>query len=192
MRDYFRRLTGYLEALEVTDGEGAKVDFEEGLAGAARLAVERAAAGSKVLFIGNGGSAAIAGHMATDWCKNGGIRAMAFNDGSMLTCLGNDYGYRHVFEKPILLFAEAGDLLFAISSSGRSENILMGVKAAREKDCKVVTLSGFTPDNPLRAMGDINLYVPVGLYGPVEVLHHALCHGILDTVIRIKGGARCE
>ena len=85
-------------------------------------------AGNKLIFVGNGGSAAItASHMATDYSKNGNIRALALNDSSMLTCLGNDLGYDRVFAKQIELHARAGDLVIAISSSGRSANILNAV-----------------------------------------------------------------
>lgn len=144
--------------------------------------------GRKVIFIGNGGSAAIASHMAIDFWKNGGIKATAFNDSSLLTCIGNDYGYEHVFEKPIEMFAEAGDLLVAISSSGRSANILNGVKAAKNRGCKIITLSGFKNDNPLRTLGDVNYYVPSNEYGPVEVIHQFICHYMLDITLKNKAG----
>jgi D-sedoheptulose 7-phosphate isomerase len=118
--------------------------------------------------------------MATDYSKNGGLRAWAMNDGSMLTCLGNDYGYDHIFAKQIEFHARGGDLLIAISSSGRSANILNAVRSGREMGCGVVTLSGFLPDNPLREKGDINFYLNSELYGYVEIGHLALCHSILD------------
>jgi len=136
--------------------------------------------GNKLMFIGNGGSAGISSHMAIDYSKNGGIRSTAFNDGAALTCLGNDLGYEHVFAKQVDLHARAGDMLVAISSSGKSANILNAVGVARERGCFVLTLSGFTPQNPLRALGDINLYVNSGEYGFVEITHLALIHAILD------------
>jgi len=77
-------------------------------------------AGNKLMFIGNGGSAGIASHMAVDYSKNGGIRSLAFNDGVALTCLGNDLGYENVFAKQVDLHARAGDILVALSSSGKS------------------------------------------------------------------------
>ena len=91
--------------------------------------------------------------MAIDFWKNGGIKAISFNDASQLTCLGNDYGYGYIFEKPIEMFAETGDVLIAISSSGKSENILRAAKCAYRKGCKIITLSGFEADNPLSGMG---------------------------------------
>jgi D-sedoheptulose 7-phosphate isomerase len=110
------------------------------------------------------------------------MRAMAFNDAAQLTCLGNDFGYEHVFDKPVEMFADPGDVLVAISSSGRSENILRAARMARTLGVRVVTLSGFATDNPLRYLGDVNFYVPSKSYGQVEVTHLALLHGMLDAV----------
>jgi D-sedoheptulose 7-phosphate isomerase len=137
-------------------------------------------AGNKIMFVGNGGSAGIASHLAIDYSKNGCLRAMAFNDAAALTCLSNDLGYDKVFSEQIALHARPGDLLVAISSSGASGNILNAVRAARAAGAAVVTLSGFTPDNPLRQAGDINFYVRSDAYGFVEVAHLALCHAVLD------------
>jgi len=136
--------------------------------------------GNKLMFVGNGGSAGICGHMATDFSKNGDMRAIAFNDAAVLTCLANDYGYEHVFAKQIEWHAARGDLLIAISSSGCSRNILNAASAARKAGCRIVTLSGFRPGNPLRVLGDINLYIASQDYGFVEVGHLAILHGILD------------
>ena len=150
------------------------------------LAVVRADA-AKVMFVGNGGSAGIASHMAIDFLKNGGLTAMAFNDGAALTCLGNDLGYEEVFARQIEAHGRPGDLLFAISSSGRSSNILRAVAAARARGCSVVTLSGFGADNPLRRLGDVNFYLASDQYGFVEIGHQALIHAILDCAMGWSG-----
>jgi D-sedoheptulose 7-phosphate isomerase len=143
--------------------------------------------GRRIMLVGNGGSAGICSHLATDFSKNGGMRATAFNDGSALTCLANDYGYDHVFAKQIEWHAVEGDMLIAISSSGRSMNILNAVASARKLKCTVVTLSGFKPDNPLRASGDINIYFPSSEYGFVEVGHLAILHAALDIQMGWQG-----
>lgn len=186
MRDfaytYYHELKNFIDNLVVTDAAGSLQEFSLGMAKAAALITERTQAGYKMLFIGNGASAAISSHMATDFWKNGGMRALAFNDGVLLTCMGNDYGYEQVFAKPIQMFADPGDVLMAISSSGQSPNILLGVQAARQKGCQVITLSGFKPDNPLRSLGDYNFYVPAAVYGKVEILHHSVCHCLLDMI----------
>jgi len=150
------------------------------------LARRTHAAGNKLIFVGNGGSAAISSHMATDYSKNGDVRAMALNDASMLSCLGNDLGYERVFAKQIELYARADDLVIAISSSGRSANILNGVKAARAAKCAVVTFSGFASDNPLRRLGDLNFYINSDRYGFVEIGHLTICHAILDFICGLR------
>lgn len=184
--EYFRTLGNLHRAVTVTTHEGDSIPFDEGIEAVIKKAFRTHMNDRKLMFIGNGGSAAIASHMAIDYWKNGGIRATAFNDASLLTCLSNDYGYEYVFEKTIEMMAQPGDLLIAISSSGRSPNILRGVAAARARQCDVVTLSGFLLGNPLRALGDLNFYVPSDSYGYVEITHLSICHAILDLSIGLK------
>jgi len=184
IKKYFDNLKSLLDKVIVTDSNGKKMDFYEAIGMTAALLIERCKSGHKVMIIGNGASASISSHMATDLWKNARVKATAFNDASSLTSISNDYGYKFVFEKPIEMFANSGDVLFAISSSGKSENILRGVNMAKSKDCHVVTFSGFREDNSLRALGKINFYVPVSEYGPVEVMHHAICHCIVDFIIK--------
>ena len=187
--DYANTLGALIRSAVATDLHGKRValDFAvEWSVGSARRVTEQ---GGKIVFAGNGGSAGIASHMATDYSKNGGLRAWAMNDASMLTCLANDYGYEHVFAKQIEFHGRQGDMLVAISSSGRSPSILNAVKAARKLGCIVLTMSGFKADNPLRKMGDMNVYLDSGAYGYVEVGHLALCHAILDySMAWAKGG----
>jgi len=141
---------------------------------------------NKLIFIGNGGSAAIANHMAIDFWKNGNVPAISFSDSSLLTCISNDFGYENVFAKPIEMFAKPGDILFAISSSGASPNITTAIRMAQSKDCNVVTMTGFGSGNPVRQMGNYNFYVPSDEYGFVEVAHQYLCHFILDIFLQMK------
>ncbi len=180
--DYFSELGALFSKVLVTDANCKPMELAEGIEAALNLVKDKTSNGRKVIFIGNGGSSSIASHQMTDFCKNGGVRAIAFTDGSLLTCLSNDFGYPHVFEKPIELHADAGDVLFAISSSGRSENILRGVGAAKDKACEIITMSGFTPDNPLRSAGMLNFYTPSSHYGYVEISHLTLCHCIVDAL----------
>ena len=138
----------------------------------------------KIMWVGNGGSAAIASHSAADYFRTGNVKTQCFTDSSLITCMSNDFGYPEVFSRPVELYAESGDVLVAISSSGKSPNILNAVQAAREKGCIVVTLSGFNAENPLRKMGDVNFYVPSSEYGFVELTHGVLCHSFLDLFMR--------
>jgi D-sedoheptulose 7-phosphate isomerase len=177
---YYGYLAKSLTQVLVTDAAGRDVSQGEAVSTVIGWARAAHAAGRKLMFIGNGGSAGICSHMATDYSKNGGMRSLAFNDGSMLTCLGNDLGYENVFAKQLDLHAAEGDLLIAISSGGKSKNILEAVGVARRRGCRVVTLSGFGADNPLRKLGDMNFYLGSDQYGYVEVGHLAILHAILD------------
>jgi D-sedoheptulose 7-phosphate isomerase len=177
---YFRNLARLIANAETSDGRGQDLTIDQGFERVRRRAHLAHDSGNKIIFIGNGGSASFASHMAIDFCKNGGLRALAFNDPSALTCLGNDLGYENVFAQQIDFHARPGDMLMAISSSGRSPNILAAVKAARRHDCGVVTFSGFGDTNELRRAGDVNFYIRSGEYGFVEVAHLSLCHAILD------------
>lgn len=183
---YFANLDKVARIIEATNGDAATVEFNTAMNLFIGLCRDVQSSGRKLMFIGNGGSASIASHMATDFMKNGRVRATAFNDPMVLTCLGNDLGYERIFEFQIDNHGEANDLLVAVSSSGRSPNILNGVAAARRKKTKVVTLSGFKPANSLRDMGDLNFYVPSGEYGVVELLHCSLIHCALDGLMGIK------
>ena len=139
--------------------------------------------GKKIILAGNGGSSAIAEHMAIDLTKNAGLRAMAISGTPTLTTFANDFGYDKVYQKGIEAFGDAGDVLIAISSGGTSRNILNAVAAARAKKMKVITFSGFSADNPLRKTGDINLWVGSRAFGHVELAHNLLIHYINDAII---------
>jgi D-sedoheptulose 7-phosphate isomerase len=186
IRRYFTALSGYLVQATVTSASGEPLDMAEAVNQIMALARRTHTAGNKLIFVGNGGSSSVASHMATDYSKNGDVRSMALNDSSMLTCLGNDLGYDRVFAKQIELYARPDDLVIAISSSGRSANILNAVQAARSAKCAVVTFSGFTADNPLRRLGDINFYVASDRYGFVEIGHLTICHAILDFICGLR------
>src|SRR5690348_2251305 len=189
LQSYFVTLSDLLCQVEVTSRSGGRIEFAD----AATALMERArathAAGNKLIFVGNGGSAAIASHMATDYSKNGGVRSLALNDASMLTCLGNDLGYDRVFAKQLELHARNGDLVIAISSSGRSANILNAVDAAAAAGCAIATMSGFTADNPLRRRGEWNFYVASDRYGFVEIGHLTICHAVLDFLCGLPAPA---
>jgi D-sedoheptulose 7-phosphate isomerase len=139
--------------------------------------------GCQLLFIGNGGSAAIASHMAIDFMNKGRLQARSFNDPAALTCLANDYGYEAVFEMQLAKALRSGDVLVAISSSGESENILAATRnAATIPSVSVVTLTGFEGDNRLRQLGHFNFWIPSNNYGIVETAHLGLLHALLEAV----------
>lgn len=181
--DYMQSFVEALKTITVTDGAGGVLTIDAGIARVHEMMRKIARGTGKAMFVGNGGSAGIAGHLAIDFAKNGGVRAVTFNDASSLTCLGNDLGYEQVFAKQVEMQGFPGDVLIAISSSGNSPNILNGAYAARALKCDIVTLSGFSADNALRKSGDVNFFVDSAVYGFVETAHQTILHAILDTAM---------
>ena len=181
IHSYFNKLTALFSNTQVSNLEGAAITLEEG----AEKAVEIILGCPKVMLVGNGGSAAITSHFHNDLVKAVGVRALVFHDVPLLTAYSNDEGYRHVYERPIERWAEAGDLLIAISSSGRSENILRAAQTARSLDCRIITLTGFGIHNPLRQMGELNFYTPSENYGQVEITHLTLVHFFADFAMAL-------
>lgn len=142
--------------------------------------------GKKIIVVGNGGSAAIASHVAVDFTKAAGIRAVNFNEADLLTCFANDYGYIHWVDRALDFYADSGDLAILISSSGKSPNMLNGAIQAKAMGLNLMTLSGFSADNSLRTMGDINLWVDSTAYNVVEITHLVWLLAIVDYIIERK------
>lgn len=142
---------------------------------------------SQLFFIGNGGSSAIASHMTADFMKNGGMNTYSLYDNAVTTCMGNDYGYEFIFSKPLEFLLREDDLLVAISSSGNSQNIVNAIEVAKRKGVTVITLTGFEPNNRVRQMGDINVYVPCAKYGMVESIHNLILQQIVDEIMDRDG-----
>ena len=182
LSSYIGDLNALFAALEIRDSTGKSLAIDEGAKEATAMMIKLRQNSRKAIVIGNGGSAAIASHTQNDFCKAAGIQSLVFTEQPLLTALSNDDGYETAYESLVRLWVEPGDMMLAISSSGRSENILRAVRAARSLGSCVMTMSGFAADNPLRSLGDINFYVPSDSYGYVEIIHAALCQFLTDTV----------
>ena len=140
--------------------------------------------GNKGLIFGNGGSAAIASHFSVDLTKNASVRCLNFNESDLITCFSNDYGFENWIAKAVEFYGDEGDVLIVISSSGKSKNMINATTAAKAKKfSKIVTLSGFEENNPLRISGDINLWVNSKAYNFVENLHQIWLLALVDLVI---------
>lgn len=137
--------------------------------------------GNRVFVIGNGGSAGIASHHVVDLVNVVKAAAVCVGEPGLLSCMGNDYGYEHTFSRPLEALTQPGDLLVAISSSGKSKNILNACDVVKKKGGSVVTLSGFQADNPLRKLGDVAIWAGKEDYGLVETAHFFILHTIIDT-----------
>lgn len=145
--------------------------------------VEMQACGGKAIIAGNGGSAAMASHCAVDFTKNAKVRCINFNEADLITCFANDYGYEWWLQKAVEHYADDGDLVILISSSGKSPNVINAARYAREQGLKVVTFTGFSTDNPLKALGHLNVWVDSRAYNVVEMTHHIWLLAVCDLII---------
>ncbi|MCH7618637.1 MAG: SIS domain-containing protein [Candidatus Marinimicrobia bacterium] len=169
---YFRRLGDKLESVSTADLEEV-----------VRLLQETSKAGKKIIIAGNGGSAAMASHVSVDLTKSAGIRSINFNESDLITCFANDYGYEEWIKKSIELYSDPGDSVILISSSGKSRNVINAAELSRKLNLKLITFSGFSPENELRKLGNINFWVDSDEYNVVEMTHHIWLLSIVDRII---------
>ena len=141
----------------------------------------------KILIFGNGGSAAIASHFSVDLTKNAKIRCTNYNESDLITCFSNDYGYERWVEMAIKYYGNKGDVLIVISSSGKSKNIINGCIAAKKKKfLKIITLTGHSINNPVKKLGDINLWANSKAYNYIENIHQFWLLSLVDLIIGKK------
>jgi D-sedoheptulose 7-phosphate isomerase len=183
---YLQHIAETGRRIEATSAGGHPLPLDAAMALAVEWVCDVGQGGGKIVSVGNGGSAAVASHLQMDLCNAARIRALTFTDAPMMTALANDHGYESAYPRSAALWLEERDLLVAISSSGRSRNILRTIETARRRRCRCLTLSGFAPDNPLRALGDLNLWVPSKSYGCVELLHGILAHMLTDLAVAAR------
>lgn len=181
-----------LRALEVTDRSGSDLGADNGLDALCEISRSVQKSGRNQYLVGNGASAAFANHMALDWTKNGEVPTQSFANSALLTAMGNDLGFNEAFAAPLSWYAQSGDLLVTISSSGNSANIITAIETARAKGLDVVTFSGLKPNNKSRQLGNLNFYIPAKTYGIVECAHQVLLHLWLDCFMGIKEWEKTE
>lgn len=181
MTHFQNSLAEALESLE------AIRTLEEPLGRAAEMVLDCLLQGGKILLCGNGGSAADSAHIATEFtCRFKEDRrpypAMALTvDGGLLTAIGNDYAFQDIFSRQVQAFGRPGDVLIAISSSGKSRNILSAVEEARRQEMKNIVLlgkgGGFTA-----GAGDIELIVPGSVTARIQEAQKFLLHVLCEMV----------
>ncbi|MGN7611509.1 SIS domain-containing protein [Magnetococcales bacterium HHB-1] len=166
----------------ITDAEGEKKPLLDGLQLMQKTLLKAREKSQSIYLIGNGGSAGVASHIANDFIKTAHLRAVLLHDPAILTCLANDYGYDNAYAKALERLAVKDDLLIAISSSGRSKNIIHAAKTMKKAKGEVITLSGFKQDNTLRGMGALNFWINSDNYGIVEIAHLFLLHYLAECL----------
>ncbi len=187
------------EGIEITD---AKQYFEglqrvvvalphDAINKIAETLVKANESGRIVYLFGNGGSAALASHLACDlgkgtaYCDGGKrFRVLALTDNlPALTAWANDSSYEHIFSEQLMNFVQAQDVAFAISGSGNSKNVLNALRVARQAGATTIGLSGFK-GGEMRALCDICAIVPSNDMQIIEDLHLAMAHSIFRIVHR--------
>jgi D-sedoheptulose 7-phosphate isomerase len=185
--EYLGTIADGLRHVTVTDRHGAELSMDDATARWVAMTREIHDRDGHLYFIGNGGSAGMASHMATDACKNGRLRALAFNDIGLVTATANDLAYDQVFSLPLERLARRGDMVISISSSGNSPNVVRALECASRLDLRRVTLSGMRADNRSRSLGDLNFYTPLQRYGWVESTHQIILHHWFDQYLHLHG-----
>lgn len=157
----------------------------------ARLTAEAFLQGNKLLLCGNGGSASTASHITNDfighmknWERDGYPAIALTADISVLTALSNDFGYDQVFTKQVVALGKPKDVLWAFSGSGNSQNILLAVNKAKEKQMKTVVFTGKN-GGKLKELADVWIPVNTDELMLAEALHLFYIHSIAETIEQI-------
>jgi D-sedoheptulose 7-phosphate isomerase len=141
---------------------------------------------SKIILVGNGGSAATSSHVAVDLTKNAKLRSINFNEADLITCFANDFGYENWIEKALEMYCDKNDLVVLLSASGKSKNILKAALWLKNKKIKFATFSGMKKKNILKRINfnGINIWINSMSYNKVEILHHYILLLIVDLIIK--------
>ena len=187
MKEYIRH--SLLEAQTALEGLLSQPTTLDDIAAGADLLVAALQSGKRIFSCGNGGSMCDAMHFAEELSgryrlDRKGLPAAAISDPGHLTCVGNDYGYDHVFARYLESHATSGDCLLAISTSGKSKNILIAAQTARRIGMKTIALTG-RRDSELHPLVDIDICTPAGAYADrVQELHIKVIHILIELIER--------
>ena len=173
--DYFAEITDKLDKIE-----------KKQIIEIANLIINTNLKKNKIILFGNGASASISSHVSVDITKTLNFRALNFNEADLITCFANDFGYEHWMAKAIEYYADKGDLIILISSSGKSKNIINAAKISNKLKLNLITLSGFNKKNPLRKYGKINIWVDSKRYNIIETIHQTILLSALDFILEKK------
>ncbi len=188
----FKQLIQNSFSESIATKERALLALADKLQAAAELCVNTFQGGGKIIFCGNGGSAADAQHLAAEFVgrfllDRRPLPALALNvNTSSLTSIGNDYGYRFSFSRQVEAFAQAGDLLVGISTSGNSGNVLEAVLSARKLGMRIIAMTG-EGGGQLAAHADVLLDVPSQSTPRIQECHVLLGHILCQAVDEVLG-----
>lgn len=175
------------KSLALLNAMSSDQQLREQIAQALSISVTALRSGNKLMFIGNGGSAADAQHWAGELVSRfnfdrPGLPAIALTtDTSILTAIGNDYGYDYVFARQVEALGRKGDVLLAISTSGNSKNVLRAIQAAREIGIAVVGFTGKS-GGMMAESCDLCFRIPSGETPKIQEGHEFLGHLLCDLI----------
>lgn len=165
-----------------TNHKGKLFELEAGLEEARQLLTQCSKDKGCIYILGNGGSSAVASHIVNDLSNTAKLHASTLHEPTLLTCFTNDYGYDKAYALILERAATSKDCLIVISSSGASQNMLEAAKQMKRIGGAVFSLSGFSSENALRQLGDINCWLDSSDYGVVEIGHLFLLHHLATTL----------
>jgi len=182
-KEYLSCFYDALKNIECKAGNN-NIDIEDWIKLISELLNEAKNNKKNLYMIGNGASCSISDHLCSDFIKNLKIKSFSLSNGSLLTCFTNDYCFENSFLEILKRTFSDGDILFAISSSGKSKNILNAAQYIRDHYKEnVITITGFKKNNPLRDIGNFSIHVNSNKYGIVESCHTFFLHSLIDFCI---------
>jgi len=137
----------------------------------------------KLIFAGNGASAAISAHGAVDFTKQAKVRGITFNEADLITCYANDFGYENWIAEAIKSYADNHDAVVLTSVSGESQNAVNAAKVSKDMGLQVITFTGREESNSLKSIGDLNFWVDSHAYNIVECIHMIWMTTVIDAIV---------
>ena len=141
---------------------------------------------NKLILVGNGGSAASASHMIVDFTKQAKIKAINFNEVSLITAFANDYGYENYITKALEFYAKSGDIIIFISVSGNSNNLVNALKYSKKNKFFSIAFTGSNEINFLNKNSNLSIHIKSYAYNIVECMHLIFLTYIVDAIIGKK------
>lgn len=188
----------FVESIQAKRRALADPNMRKRFGQAVKAVMEAYARGGRLYIAGNGGSAADAQHLAAEFVSKLAIDRAPLpaealtTDSSILTAIGNDYGFEHVFSRQLQAKLGRNDLFLGITTSGRSPNILRALQTCAELECCSIVLTG-GDGGPAARLADIAIVVPTSRTSTIQELHITLAHTLCEAVERsmFAGAPEC-
>lgn len=179
--------THFAEAQEILNNFLSNEDNFVKITQAGDLILKAIHSENKIISCGNGGSMCDAMHFAEELSgrykhDRKALPAISISDASHITCVGNDYGFEHIFSRYIEALGQPGDVLFAISTSGNSQNIINAIAAAQQKNMKIIALTGKS-GGKIASLCDIEIRAPYAQFSDrAQEIHIKVIHSLIDYI----------